>query len=105
MTSDEQLILELQKGSDEAFTELFLRYRERVCRAGRGIGPGNLSRRAAGGAKVRAPRYVSSLFIWHRLQHSRGASAQIWSQRNAVGEHTGGRFGSVWNESGKCNLG
>jgi RNA polymerase sigma-70 factor (ECF subfamily) len=30
MTSDEQLILELQKGSDEAFTELFLRYRERV---------------------------------------------------------------------------
>ena len=30
MTSDEQLILELQQGSDEAFTELFLRYRERV---------------------------------------------------------------------------
>lgn len=30
MTSDEQLLLELQKGSDEAFTELFLRYRERV---------------------------------------------------------------------------
>ncbi len=30
MTSDEQLVLELQQGSDEAFTELFLRYRERV---------------------------------------------------------------------------
>jgi RNA polymerase sigma-70 factor, ECF subfamily len=30
MTSDEQLILELQQGSDAAFTELFLRYRERV---------------------------------------------------------------------------
>jgi RNA polymerase sigma-70 factor (ECF subfamily) len=30
MTSDEQLILDLQQGSDEAFTELFLRYRERV---------------------------------------------------------------------------
>src|SRR5277367_6638494 len=30
MTSDEQLILELQQGSEEAFTELFLRYRERV---------------------------------------------------------------------------
>ncbi len=30
MTSDEQLILEVQQGSDEAFTELFLRYRERV---------------------------------------------------------------------------
>ena len=30
MTSDEQLILELQQGSDGAFTELFLRYRERV---------------------------------------------------------------------------
>jgi RNA polymerase sigma-70 factor (ECF subfamily) len=30
MTSDEQLILELQQGSDEAFTELFLRYRERI---------------------------------------------------------------------------
>jgi RNA polymerase sigma-70 factor (ECF subfamily) len=30
MTSDEQLILELQQGSDEAFTELFLRYRERT---------------------------------------------------------------------------
>jgi len=30
MTTDEQLILELQQGSDEAFTELFLRYRERV---------------------------------------------------------------------------
>jgi RNA polymerase sigma-70 factor (ECF subfamily) len=30
MTSDEQLILELQQGSDEALSELFLRYRERV---------------------------------------------------------------------------
>jgi RNA polymerase sigma-70 factor, ECF subfamily len=30
MTSDEQLILDLQQGSDEAFTEIFLRYRERV---------------------------------------------------------------------------
>lgn len=30
MTSDEQLILELQQGSNAAFTELFLRYRERV---------------------------------------------------------------------------
>jgi RNA polymerase sigma-70 factor (ECF subfamily) len=30
MTSDEQLILELQQGSDGAFSELFLRYRERV---------------------------------------------------------------------------
>ena len=30
MTSDEQLILELQQGSTDAFTELFLRYRERV---------------------------------------------------------------------------
>ena len=30
MTSDEQLILELKQGSDPAFTELFLRYRERV---------------------------------------------------------------------------
>jgi RNA polymerase sigma-70 factor, ECF subfamily len=30
MTSDEQLILDLQQGSDGAFTELFLRYRERV---------------------------------------------------------------------------
>src|SRR5271156_1411000 len=30
MTSDEQLILELQQGSEEAFTELFLRYRDRV---------------------------------------------------------------------------
>src|SRR5271168_498062 len=30
MTSDEQLILELRQGSDEAFAELFLRYRERV---------------------------------------------------------------------------
>jgi RNA polymerase sigma-70 factor (ECF subfamily) len=30
MTSDEQLILELKQGSQPAFTELFLRYRERV---------------------------------------------------------------------------
>jgi RNA polymerase sigma-70 factor, ECF subfamily len=30
MTSDEQLILELKQGSEPAFTELFLRYRERV---------------------------------------------------------------------------
>ncbi len=30
MTSDEQLILELKQGSDVAFTELFLRYRERI---------------------------------------------------------------------------
>jgi RNA polymerase sigma-70 factor (ECF subfamily) len=30
MTSDEQLILDVQQGSNEAFTELFLRYRERV---------------------------------------------------------------------------
>jgi RNA polymerase sigma-70 factor, ECF subfamily len=30
MMTDEQLILEFQKGSEEAFTELFLRYRERV---------------------------------------------------------------------------
>src|ERR1700735_4738628 len=30
MTSDEQLILELQQGSDAAFTKLFLRYRQRV---------------------------------------------------------------------------
>jgi RNA polymerase sigma-70 factor (ECF subfamily) len=30
MMTDEQLILEFQKGSPEAFTELFLRYRDRV---------------------------------------------------------------------------
>ena len=30
MTSDEQLILELKQGSEPAFTELFLRYRERI---------------------------------------------------------------------------
>ncbi|MGA8145696.1 MAG: RNA polymerase sigma factor [Candidatus Acidiferrales bacterium] len=30
MSTDEQLILEFQKGSQEAFTELFLRYRELV---------------------------------------------------------------------------
>src|SRR5579862_8825171 len=30
MTSDEQLILELKQGSEPAFTELFLRYRQRV---------------------------------------------------------------------------
>ena len=30
MTSDEALILELRGGSQEAFTELFLRYRQRV---------------------------------------------------------------------------
>jgi RNA polymerase sigma-70 factor (ECF subfamily) len=30
MMTDEQLILEFQKGSHEAFTELFLRYREHV---------------------------------------------------------------------------
>src|ERR1700732_993555 len=30
MTSDEQLILELKQGSETAFTELFLRYRERI---------------------------------------------------------------------------
>ena len=36
MATDEQLILEFQKGSGEAFSELFLRYRELIYRSSGG---------------------------------------------------------------------